>query len=398
MELVDEAVENGCRGSVAAVELGTSQRTHQRWRKSPEKPDQRRGPLTAPSNKFQPEERRKVLEVATSAEYRDHSPAKIVPLLADKQIYIASESSFYRILKAENLAAHRSSSRPKTNHKPQAFVATSPNQVWTWDITYLRSSVRGMFYYLYLIVDIFSRKIVGWDVHERECADHSTVLIGAALLAEKISGKGLVIHSDNGGPMKGATLLVMLQWLGVISSFSRPSVSDDNPFSEALFKTLKYCFTFPSKPFSSLDEAWAWVKEFVRWYNTEHLHSAIKFVTPASRHDGKDVEILAKRKQVYENAKLVNPIRWSGNTRNWDPILEVKLNPLIESYEGNQVSSCGLSIPGFEATVAEKNILATFSQKRGANAIAPAMVSHPLVNSRSLTLGLSGHVLQAINL
>ena len=270
--------------------------------------------------------------MATSVEYRDHSPALIVPLLADKEIFVASESSFYRILKAVNLAAHRSNSRPKTNHKPKPFIATAPNQVWTWDITYLRSSVRGIFYYLYLIVDIYSRKIVGWDVHETECAELATVLIGSALLTEKISGEGLVIHSDNGGPMKGSTLLVMLQWLGIVSSFSRPSVSDDNPFSEALFKTLKYCIAYPSKPFLSLDQAWAWVKEFVRWYNDEHLHSAIKFVTPAARHDGKDVEILAKRKLVYENAKLINPSRWSGNTRNWDPIREVRLNPLVESY------------------------------------------------------------------
>lgn len=171
VELVDEAVENGCRGRLAAEELGTSQRTQQRWRGAPERADQRRGPLTAPANKLEPEERRKVVEIATSAEYRDHSPAKIVPLLADQEIFVASESSFYRILKAQSLTAHRSSSRPRTNHRPKPFLATYPNCVWTWDITYLRSSVRGIFYYLYLIVDIYSRKIVGWDVHERECAD-----------------------------------------------------------------------------------------------------------------------------------------------------------------------------------------------------------------------------------
>lgn len=310
------------------MELGISERTGQRWRLAPEVEDQRRGPLTAPFNKLTSEERMQVVEIATSREYRDVSPAKIVPLLADKNEYIASESTFYRILQAENLATHRSSSRPRSHKKPEPFEAKSANQVWTWDITYLRSPVRGIFYYLYLIVDIYSRKIVGWEVNDRECAELSKELMKAAFLSEQITGHGLVIHSDNGGPMKGATLLAMLQWLGVVTSFSRPHVSDDNPFSEALFRTMKHCPAFPTKPFSSIEEARLWVKEFIHWYNCVHLHSAIKFVTPVSRHEGKDREILAKRKLVYENAKALNPIRWSGQTRNWNPIETVALNSM----------------------------------------------------------------------
>jgi putative transposase len=310
------------------VELGISERTEQRWKLSREVEDQRRGPLTAPSNKLTIEERVQVVEIATSAEYRDVSPAKIVPMLADKSEYVASESTFYRILQAENLAAHRSNSRPRSHHKPEAFEAMAPNEVWTWDITYLRSLVRGMFFYLYLVVDIYSRKIVGWEVHDRECAELSKELMKAAFLSEGITGEGLVIHSDNGRPMKGATLLAMLQWLGVVTSFSRPHVSDDNPYSEALFNTLKNCPAFPTKPFTSIEEARIWVKEFVRWYNYVHLHSGIKFVTPASRHDGKDREILAKRSLVYQNAKTLNPSRWSGQTRNWNPVEKVELNPM----------------------------------------------------------------------
>lgn len=323
-----EAAASGCSRHKASRELGISGRTEQRWKLAPETEDQRRGPLTAPSNKLTSEERCKVVEVATSREYRDVSPAKIVPLLADKNEYIASESTFYRILQVENLAAHRSNSRPRNHHKPQAFEAKAPNQVWTWDISYLKSMVRGLFFYLYLVVDIYSRKIVGWEVYDRECAELSKELMRAAFMSEGITGQGLVIHSDNGGPMKGATLLAMLQWLGVVTSFSRPHVSDDNPFSEALFNTLKNCPSFPIKPFSSIEAAIAWVKEFVYWYNYVHLHSGIKFVTPASRHEGKDRLILAKRKLVYENAKALNPIRWSGQTRNWNPIETVELNPM----------------------------------------------------------------------
>ena len=324
---MEEASASGCPRGKAAVEVGISRRTEQRWKKAPEAEDKRQGPLTTPANKLTPEEKSQVVQIATSPEYRDLSPAKIVPLLADKNEYIASESTIHRILKAENLSAHRENSRPRQNHKPQTFEANAPNQVWTWDITYLRSLVHGMFFYLYLVVDIYSRKIVAWEVHAKECAELSKELMKAAFLSEGITGEGLVIHSDNGKPMKGATLLAMLQWLGVVTSFSRPHVSDDNAFSEALFRTCKYCPFFPSHPFSSIEAARLWVKEFVYWYNYEHLHSAIKFVTPNSRHQGKDQSILAKRSLVYENAKALNPIRWSGQTRNWNRINSVVLNP-----------------------------------------------------------------------
>ena len=262
-----------------------------------------------------------------------------MPKLVDKGEYIASESSFYRVLKSEKLNAHRGASRPKTNHRPDPHVAEAPNEVWSWDITYLQSMVRGIFFYLYLVMDIYSRKIVGWEVHERECNTLSAVLMEETLANEGIDGAGLVIHSDNGGPMKGATILATLQRLGVMPSFSRPSVSDDNPFSESLFKTLKYCPFFPTKPFSSLEEARLWVIRFVEWYNNEHMHSGIKFVTPASRHDGLDKNILNRRKEIYEMAKTNNPSRWSGNTRNWEQNKKVYLNPLKEKINSGMYAA-----------------------------------------------------------
>lgn len=250
-------------------------------------------------------------------------------MLADRGQYIASESTFYRILKAENLLSHRGKSRAKSNYRPAPLVATNPNQIYSWDITYLRGPIAGKFFYLYMFMDVFSRKIVGWDVYDNESMENSSKLIENICQKEKIKKGELVLHADNGGAMKGATMLSTLQRLGVIPSFSRPRISDDNPYSESLFKTLKYCPQYPSKPFLSIDESQEWVTEFVHWYNYKHLHSGIKFVTPASRHQGKDRVILLKRHKIYEIARLKNKNRWSGQIRNWNWIEEVPLNNLL---------------------------------------------------------------------
>jgi transposase InsO family protein len=171
--------------------------------------------------------------------------------------------------------------------KPSGYKASAPNQVWSWDITYLARTIAGMFFRLYLVMDIYSRKIVGWEVHENERAEHAARLIRKACLAEGISEHGLVLHADNGSPMKGATMLATLQRLGVVPSFSRPSVSNDNSYSESLFGTMKYTPAFPSKPFESLTAARDWVHGFVHWYNEEHRHSGIQFVAPGPGAAGK---------------------------------------------------------------------------------------------------------------
>jgi putative transposase len=216
---------------------------------------------------------------------------------------------------------------PRQIPKPQGFKTEGPNQVYSWEITYLAAAIRGVFYRLYLVEDIFSRKIVGWEVHEDEKSVHASVLIRKTCLAEGIREAGLVLHSDNGGPMKGATMLATLQRLGVVPSFSRPAVSDDNPYSESLFRTLKYTPAYPNKPFASLSAAREWVHRFVQWYNEEHRHSSIRYVTPGQRHRGEDTAILAARQWLYEAAKQARPERWSGARRNWTPIHEVWLNP-----------------------------------------------------------------------
>lgn len=310
-------------------------KTFKRWENDLE--DKRRGPKTTSANKLSDEEIEKVIQISTSKEYVDLPPTQIVPLLADKGIYIASESSFYKILRERKLLEHRGKSKKPSMNKPAPLIAKSPNEIYSWDITYLRSSVSGMFYYLYMFMDIYSRKIVGFEVHEKESMEHSSKLIERICIQENVLKDQLVLHSDNGGAMKGATMLATLQKLGVVPSFSRPRVSDDNPYSESLFKTLKYCPEYPSRPFASLSEASGWVEKFVFWYNNIHLHSGIKFVTPMSRHEGKDKMILKNRKRVYEEAKNKNPNRWSRATRNWDRVEKVLLN-YLQKEENNDIS------------------------------------------------------------
>ena len=301
-------------------------RTLQRWQREDNLEDKRRGPIAAPAHTFTEVERARILEVANSPEYCNQPPSQIIPNLADKDIYVGSESSFYRVLKEKKMLQHRTASRPKQHRKPDELHATKPNQLWSWDITYLLSDIRGKYFYLYMFLDIFSRKIVGFDVYDEQTAEHAAYVVSNAYMAEGVSRDEITLHSDNGKPMKGYMMMAMLQSLGIATSFSRPSVSDDSPFSEALFKTLKYCPQYPTKPFTSADEALAWVVKFVHWYNNIHNHSGINFVTPGARHDGKDKEILAKRTQVYERARQQNPSRWSKKTRNWERVDEVYLN------------------------------------------------------------------------
>lgn len=342
IELITEACAAGARQANACAVLEIDVRTLRRWqhqRRDEQRLVDRRREAAAgrvPTNKLTDEERARILEVCNEPAYQSLPPSQIVPRLADEGEYLVSESTFYRVLReAEQQHRRGRAQAPRHVPKPQGFKAEGPNQVYSWDITYLAAAIRGTFYRLYLVEDIFSRKIVGWEVHEDEKAEHASVLIRKICLAEGIREAGLVLHSDNGGPMKGATRLATLQRLGIVPSFSRPSVSDDNPYSESLFRTLKYTPAYPSKPFESLETARVWVHGFVQWYNEAHRHSAIRYVTPSQRHCGEDVAILADRKRLYETAKQARPERWSGDTRNWAPINEVWLNPPKDLQSGS---------------------------------------------------------------
>ena len=325
--LVAEAVAAGARRWKACELLGIAVRTLERW--GDDREDGRLGPKSAPANKLSATERRRIVAVATSAEFRDESPKQIVPSLADRGEYIGSESTIYRVLHTEDMQHRRGAARPPT-HRPRQHVADGPWQVASWDITYLKSHVRGAFFYLYLVEDVWSRKILSWEVHDVECNELAAALVERIRREHpSVDLRGWVLHSDNGGPMKGATMLATMQRLGVVPSFSRPSVSNDNPFSESLFRTLKYVPEYPRDGFVTVEAARAWVAAFVAWYNHDHKHSGIGFVAPADRHAGRDVKILAARRAVYEQARRRNPARWSRHTRAWSRPTTVTLNPEV---------------------------------------------------------------------
>jgi len=330
--LVKEAQEQGSRLEPACAELNISARTCQRWTLGGEIHEDKR-PLAIhhePANKLSESEKQKILKKVNQPEYADMAPSQIVPAMADKGKYIASESTIYRILKEMKQLRHRGRSKTPVRKIATTHIAAAPNKVWSWDITWLAGMILGMHFKLYLVLDIFSRKIVGWEVWEEEKGEYAAMLIEKAVFSEKTHGTPLVLHSDNGSPMKSATLLVTLERLGVAASYSRPRVSNDNPYSESAFRTLKYRPEYPYKGFASIAEAREWVMKFVDWYNNHHHHSGIKFVTPNERHSGKAADIIANREKVYAAARQRNPKRWTRGLRNWKLPQLVALNPTEE--------------------------------------------------------------------
>ena len=330
IELIDEAVAAGARQERACAGLGLSVRTVQRWRRDGALTEDRRPSAARPTppNALSAAERAEVLALCNRPEHASLPPSQIVPRLADQGLYLASESTFYRVLRDADAQHHRGRAKaPRAPTPPPSHTAEGPNQVWCWDITDLSGPVRGMFFYLYLILDLYSRKIVGWEVHGQESSAYASVLVQRAVLAEGGLGQPHVLHADNASPQKGRTLMATLDRLGITPSYSRPRVSDDNAYAETLFRTLKYRPAYPTGGFADLAEARAWVLDFVRWYNTEHRHSQIRFVTPEQRHRGADVAILAQRQALYEQAKAARPERWSGATRDWSRPGAVTLNP-----------------------------------------------------------------------
>jgi transposase InsO family protein len=327
----------GARLKPACKIAGIDLRTLQRWQAADGlvSGDGRPQAVRAtPSHALSEAERARVLAVANEPRFAAVPPARIVPMLADEGVYLASESTFSRVLRAHGQTAHRGAARaPKAVRPPTTHIATEPRQVWCWDMTYLPAQVMGRWFYLYLILDLYSRKIVGWEVHDADHADHAAHLVRRTALAEGIAALTAkpVLHGDNGSTLKATTVLAMLNWLGVKPSYSRPRVTDDNAYAESLFRTAKYRPEFPAKGFADLEDARAWAAGFVQWYNVEHRHSGIRYVSPAERHAGNDHAILAARHALYTAARELNPARWSGNTRNWAPIGAVTLNPERDS-------------------------------------------------------------------
>ena len=334
MEHIEVACREGARLKPACEIAGLDVRTVQRWRGRAGQGDGRPQAVhPTPSHALSAQERARLLEVANEPRFADMPPARIVPALADEGQYLASESSFSRVLRAQGQSRHRGRARaPRPSKAPTTHVASAPGEVWCWDMTYLPSAVTGQWFYLYLILDLYSRKVIGFEVHERDSSDHAVELLKRVALTEGLHGlppeQRPVLHGDNGATLKATSVLAMLHWLKIRPSYSRPRVSDDNAFVESLFRTAKYRPEFPaSGGFRDLQAARQWASDFVYWYNHDHHHSGINYVSPAQRHAGQDREILAARDAVYQQARQANPKRWSGKTRDWSPIGAVTLNP-----------------------------------------------------------------------
>jgi transposase InsO family protein len=334
---VEQARGSGARLRPACELVGIDVRTLQRW-KAGDGLDAGDGRPQAvrptPAHALSEAERSRLLEVANAPRFADVPPARIVPMLADEGVYLASESSFYRVLRQAGQVNHRGRAKaPQASRPPTTHVATAPNQLWCWDMTFLPAVVTGCWFYLYLILDVYSRKIVGWEVHANDSADHAAHLLKRTALAEGIHAAITkpVLHGDNGATLKATTVLAMLNWLHIEPSYSRPRVSNDNAYAESVFRTAKYRPQFPRRGFATLDEARSWAARFAHWYNEEHRHSGIRYVTPAQRHGGEDRAILDARHQLYSQARALHPRRWSRGTRCWNHIGAVALNPEREA-------------------------------------------------------------------
>ncbi len=338
--MITEAHKDGVPFAKAVLELGICERTFERWRSGIDSnsdpssiskmitPDRRpTATHPTPSNALSALERAEIIKVCAQRKYSSLPPSQIVPALADEGIYLGSEATYYRVLAQAGLNKRRGRvALPRKRSKPDQ-QANGPLQVWVTDISYLGGPAVGLFYYLYFIMDLYSRKIVGYEIYESESSENLAEVLKKATMLE--GGRApQVLHSDNGSPMKGTSLMAMCYMLGIASSYSRPRTSNDNAHMESVFRTVKYCASYPYGGFETIDAAREWIAGFVSFYNEEHHHSGLNFVTPSQKHSGEDIEVLAKRQEVYEQARAKNPKRWiNKNIRNWDPVLSVSLIP-----------------------------------------------------------------------
>lgn len=282
-----------------------------------------------------PEERQETLDLLNSDRFVDLSPPQVYTALLDEGSYIASVSTMYRILREHGEIRERRDQLTHGTYARPELMATSPNELWSWDITKLRGPAKGLYYYLYVILDVFSRYSVGWTIQQCESQEIAEELIGQTCQKQNIEPGQLTIHADRGSAMTSKTVATLMADLGVIKSHSRPHISNDNPFSEAQFKTMKYRPQYPSR-FGSIDEARAFGEMFFAWYNSEHYHSGIAMVTPQAMHYGHADRIIAARAQVLTSAHAAHPERFVRKQPVPQPLpTAVWINPPLISGTGN---------------------------------------------------------------
>ena len=275
-------------------------------------------PRQKPKNALGDQERQEVLETLHSGRFVDKAPREVFATLLDENAYLCSVRTMYRILDREGEVRERRNQVQRPNYKKPELLATAPNEVWSWDITKLRGAIKWSYFQLYVILDIFSRYVVGWMVAERESALLAERLIKETLEKQGIQRNQLTIHADRGSSMKSKTVTQLLADMNVIKSHSRPQVSNDNPYSEAQFKTLKYCPEFPDR-FGSPEDAHGFCRRFFPWYNAEHHHTGIGLLTPETVHYGRAQEVIKKRRLVLDDAFRRHPERFfNGQPKSQD--------------------------------------------------------------------------------
>ena len=311
--------------------LGVSRATfYRRMRSTPGHQQPRPSPARALCNA----ERERVVEVLSSPRFVDRSPGEVFATLLDDEQYLCSERTMYRVLAANRSVRERRNQREHPKYAKPELIATAPNQVWSWDITKLLGPQKWTYYYLYVLLDIFSRYAVGWMVADRENSALAGRLIEETCNKQGVQPDVLTLHSDRGSPMTSKGTAQLLADLGVTRSLSRPQVSDDNPFSEAQFKTLKYHPGFPSR-FLGIDHATNYCRSFIPWYNTEHRHGGISMLTPHDVHYGRAPAILAQRQRTLEAAWAAHPERFVRGVPKTTPLPEeVWINPPAPSTTG----------------------------------------------------------------
>lgn len=288
--------------------LGISRSTWYRRQKPKTAPDRRKAP-----RKLTETERTNVLGLLTSDEFSDQSPAAVHAQLLDDGRYLCSTRTMYRILEARKLVKQRRHQRKHPVYQKPELLATGPNQVWSWDITRIKGPQSWIFYELYVVIDIFSRYIVAWTIAERESGEQAKALIDSAFEWQGIKENELTVHSDRGKAMTSKCLADLYGELGIVRSLNRPHVSNDNPFSESQFKTLKYRPDYPER-FGSIEDARAHMQRFFEWYNTEHHHSGLAMMTPEVVHYGKDKAVEKQRQAVMDAAHAAHPERFVNGT------------------------------------------------------------------------------------
>ena len=332
MDFLHEGLNAGASIRAIADLIGICSRTLRRWGLNISDQgfsvDRRKGAPHEVAHRFTAKERQRVIDSVNDPRFADLTPAQIVAILAEERMYVGSESTIYRIMRQEGLLNHRGRARSPREPRPVPVLeATGVYQVLAWDITLLPGHVKGQFYYLYMVMDVWSRRILGAEVHERECSELASAFFDRVCRDEGISKEtAAVLQWDNGAPMRSFTLAAKMAELGVSLSFSRPRVSNDNAYAESWFRTMKYHQSYPLRRFRDLLSVKAWVDGFVGWYNAEHRHSGIKYVTPNQRHYGQADAICAIRQQTYQEAMHRHPQRWSRPPRDWSQPQVVSIN------------------------------------------------------------------------